>query len=49
LILNDVNENGLTLYENRCYKVMGLPFYNDTLSDDFKNRFDELILNNISK
>jgi len=46
LILNDVNENGLALYENRCYKVFGLPFYNDALESEFKENFNELLLKN---
>ncbi len=46
LILNDVNEDGLKLYENSCYKVLGLPFYNVALESEFKTEFTELLLNN---
>lgn len=44
LMLNDVNKNGLKLYENSCYKIYGLPFYNHTLESEFKQSFRELVL-----
>lgn len=44
LILKDINEDGLTLYENSCYKVFGLPFYNYSQEHEFKREFKELIL-----
>ena len=43
LILNDVNEDGLKLYENSCYKVFGLPFYNANAEDEFKEKFSDLL------
>ncbi len=44
LVLEDVNENGLKLYENGCYKLFGLPFYNYANESEFKERFAELVL-----
>ena len=44
LTLNDLNENGLKLYENSCYKLFGLPFYNHASESEFKEKFSELIL-----
>ncbi|MCW8953441.1 MAG: DEAD/DEAH box helicase family protein [Sulfurimonas sp.] len=44
LVLNDINENGLKLYENKCYKLFGLPFYNYAQESEFKERFKELML-----
>lgn len=44
LVLNDINENGLKLYENECYKLFGLPFYNYTQENEFRERFKELVL-----
>ncbi len=44
LTLECMNENSLEMYENECYKLFGLPFYNDELKDDFKDSFDELVL-----
>jgi type III restriction enzyme len=43
LILKDINEDGLTLYENSCYKIFGLPFYNYAQEHEFKEEFRELI------
>ena len=43
LILNDVNEDGLKLYENSCYKVFGLPFYNANAEVEFKEKFSDLL------
>jgi type III restriction enzyme len=44
LILHDVNEAGLALYENRCYRLWGLPFYNHTQESEFKESFARLVL-----
>jgi hypothetical protein len=44
LVLEDINENGLKLYENGCYKLFGLPFYNYANKSEFRERFAELIL-----
>ncbi len=43
LILKDINEDGLALYENSCYKIFGLPFYNCAQEHEFKEEFRELI------
>ncbi|MCX6076813.1 MAG: DEAD/DEAH box helicase family protein [Campylobacterales bacterium] len=45
LILKDINENVLKLYENSCYKIWGLPFYNYAQESDFKEKFTELVSN----
>lgn len=37
--LEDINEKGLELYENRCYKILGLPFYNYEEESEFKKEF----------
>jgi type III restriction enzyme len=42
--LEDINEQGLALYENSCYKILGLPFYNFENESEFKKEFEELIL-----
>lgn len=42
--LHDINENGFELYENSCYKLFGLPFYNYADESKFKDKFSELIL-----
>lgn len=44
LKLQDVNEDGLKLYENSCYKIFGLPFYNYANESEFREKFVELIL-----
>lgn len=44
LILQDVNEAALPLYENKCYRLWGLPFYNREQESEFKEKFSELIL-----
>ncbi|MBE0515489.1 DEAD/DEAH box helicase family protein [Sulfurimonas sp.] len=44
LVLEDINENGLKLYENACYKLFGLPFYNYANESEFKEKFAELVL-----
>ena len=44
LVLEDINENGLKLYENGCYKLFGLPFYNYANESEFRERFEELVL-----
>lgn len=46
--LIDINKNlDTTYYENPCYKVLGMPFYNIDTQDDFKAEFDRLILKNV--
>ena len=42
--LEDINENGLELYENKCYKILGLPFYNFEMESEFKEEFNNIIL-----
>lgn len=44
LKLQDINEDGLKLYENSCYKIFGLPFYNYANESEFREKFVELIL-----
>lgn len=44
LVLNDINENGLKLYENECYKLFGLPFYNYAQESEFREKFKALVL-----
>jgi len=44
LVLHDRNENRLELYENSCYKLFGLPFYNYANESEFKESFSELVL-----
>jgi type III restriction enzyme len=44
LVLKDINENGLQLYENSCYKLFGLPFYNYAQESEFREKFNEVIL-----
>jgi type III restriction enzyme len=41
---HDINKSGLKLYENSCYKLFGLPFYNYADESNFKDKFSELIL-----
>jgi type III restriction enzyme len=43
LVLKDINENTLKLYENSCYKIWGLPFYNYLQESEFKEKFKELV------
>lgn len=43
--LEDINEQGLALYENSCYKILGLPFYNFEMESEFKEEFNNIILN----
>jgi len=43
LKLKDINENGLILYENSCYKIFGLPFYNYAQESEFKGEFQKLL------
>lgn len=40
--LESINSDGLELYENRFYKILGLPFYNFENEDNFKNEFYRL-------
>ncbi|MFA6188571.1 MAG: DEAD/DEAH box helicase family protein [Sulfuricurvum sp.] len=44
LVLHDRNENGLELYENSCYRLLGLPFYNYANENEFKEDFSILLL-----
>jgi len=41
--LKDVNTQALKLYENSCYKVYGVPFYNQEKETDFKKNLFEVI------
>lgn len=43
LTLQDVNHQALPMYENSCYKVLGLPFYNNAMESEFKEEFEELL------
>lgn len=43
LKLIDINNNGLNLYENNCYKIWGLPFYNQETESEFKEEFKTLV------
>ena len=43
--LEDINKNSLALYENKCYKILGLPFYNFEIESEFKEEFKNIILN----
>lgn len=42
--LSNINKNGLQLYENSCYKLYGLPFYNQAQESEFKEAFLELVV-----
>jgi len=44
LILEDKNVKALPLYENNCYRVLGLPFYNNKLEGEFKEEFERVLL-----
>ena len=44
LDLQDVNDKSLPMYENSCYRILGLPFYNNTLESEFKEEFEALVL-----
>jgi type III restriction enzyme len=46
LLLEDKNIKALPLYENGCYRVLGLPFYNNRLEGDFRSTFEEILLKN---
>ena len=43
--LLDIDKDSLKFYENSCYKVYGLPFYNQDLESEFKKEFNSLLLN----
>ena len=43
LALVDINDKVLPMYENSCYKVLGLPFYNNDLEPKFKDDFEALV------
>jgi len=40
----DENKKTLELYENKCYKIFGLPLYNKALESEFKVEFETLLL-----
>ena len=42
--LNDINEQNLKLYENNCYKIYGLPFYNQEMENEFRKEFRSVLL-----
>jgi len=43
--LTNINlRDSLHLYENNCYKIYGLPFYNQANESEFKNEFSEVVL-----
>lgn len=41
--LEDINEEGLPLYENSSYKILGLPFYNFEMEYEFKEEFKNIM------
>ena len=41
--LDDINNQNLKLYENNCYKLYGLPFYNQARESDFKDEFKKVL------
>ncbi len=44
LLLESRDNQALKLYENSCYKIYGLPFYNKELEGEFKEAFEKIIL-----
>jgi hypothetical protein len=32
------------MYDNKCYKILGLPFYNEDTKDEFSDSFERLVL-----
>lgn len=42
--LEDINKQNLKLYENSCYKLYGLPFYNQAMETEFKEDFKRILL-----
>lgn len=42
--LNDINTKALKLYENKCYKIYGVPFYTQKFESEFKDEFNKLVL-----
>lgn len=42
--LQNTNEQGLELYENNCYKLYGLPFYNQEMEGEFRDEFKRILL-----
>ncbi len=40
--LIDINKNSLECYENSCYKLYGLPFYNQENESEFREKFSAL-------
>ena len=43
ITLENQNKDALELYENKCYKIWGLPFYNKELESEFKEDFNKLL------
>ena len=44
LTLAKSEKQELKLYENGCYRIYGLPFYNKELESEFKEAFESLVL-----
>ena len=45
MVLQDINNTlDTTFYENPCYKVLGMPFYNSNIEDIFVEEFNSLVL-----
>lgn len=44
ITLQDINEKSLKLYENSCYKLYGLPFYNQEMEGEFREEFKAILL-----
>jgi len=42
--LADINKSSLHLYENNCYKIYGLPFYNQANESEFREEFKKVVL-----
>ncbi|MCF6331525.1 MAG: hypothetical protein L3I99_08300 [Sulfurimonas sp.] len=43
--LLDINDNSeTTYYENPCYRVLGMPFWNTETQDTFIDEFESLVL-----
>ncbi len=43
LKLQDINSKALKLYENSCYKVYGVPFYNEKKRVEFEDSFIKVV------
>lgn len=44
ITLEDINKQNLKLYENSCYKLYGLPFYNQEMESEFREEFVKTLL-----